>query len=169
MTIPVWKEDFRYDTLRARHFPGSRTETHLTSMSEANTSPAPRPITYAGRFTAARQELMAASERGEGGRNALRQYSHRMDALVQQLFADAGCYLAVVPTYVGGFMALGWGSDDPASRAVPLAVLEARFAASGLKTRYYTPAVHQAAFALPAFIEEIVEGAKRAVRGNLRC
>jgi hypothetical protein len=27
---------------------------------------------------------------GEGGRQAMRQYSHRMDALVQQLFADAG-------------------------------------------------------------------------------
>src|SRR5262245_53473472 len=104
MTIPVWKEDFRYDTLRARHFPGSRTETHLTSMSEANTSPAPRPITYAGRFSAARQELMAASERGEGGRNALRQYSHRMDALVQQLFADAGAASHAVAVFaLGGY------------------------------------------------------------------
>ena len=83
-----------------------------------------------------------------------------------QLFVDAGCYLAVVPTYVGGFMALGWGSDDPANRAVPLEVLEARFAAAGLATRYYTPAVHKAAFALPAFIEEIVEGAKEAARGG---
>jgi spermidine synthase len=83
-----------------------------------------------------------------------------------QLFVDAGCYLAVVPTYVGGFMALGWGSDDPANRAVPLEVLEARFAAAGLTTRYYTPAVHKAAFALPAFIEEIVEGAKEAARGG---
>lgn len=35
-----------------------------------------------------------------------------------QLFADAGCYLAVVPTYVGGFMALGWGTDDRALRDV---------------------------------------------------
>ena len=59
MTIPVWKEDFRYDTLRARHFGGSRLD--LKAMAEANTSPAPRPTTYAGRFTAARQELMAAT------------------------------------------------------------------------------------------------------------
>ncbi len=77
-----------------------------------------------------------------------------------RLFDDAGCYLAVVPNYVGGFMALGWGSDDPANRAVPLDGLEARFAGAGLATRYYTPAVHKAAFALPAFIEEIVEGAR---------
>jgi spermidine synthase len=83
-----------------------------------------------------------------------------------RLFADAGCYLAVVPTYVGGFMALGWGSDDAANREVPLAVLETRFAAAGLQTRYYTPAVHKAAFALPAFIGVIVERGKKAGRGS---
>jgi spermidine synthase len=81
-----------------------------------------------------------------------------------QLFTDAGCYLAVVPSYAGGFMALGWGSDDPGNRAVPLEVLEARFAAVDLQTRYYTPAVHKAAFALPAFIGAIVEKGKRAGR-----
>jgi [protein-PII] uridylyltransferase len=102
MTIPVWKEDFRYDTLRARHFGGSRLD--LKAMAEANTSPSPRPTTYAGRFTAARQELMAATERGEGGRNALRQYSHRMDALVQQLFADAGAASHAVAVFaLGGY------------------------------------------------------------------
>ncbi len=81
-----------------------------------------------------------------------------------QLFTDAGCYLAVVPSYAGGFMALGWGSDDPGNREVPLEVLEARFAAADLQTRYYTPAVHKAAFALPAFIGAIVEKGKRAGR-----
>src|SRR5262249_42228193 len=45
-----------------------------------------------------------------------------------RLFRDAGCYLAVVPTYVGGFMALGWGCDEPAHRAVSESELEARFA-----------------------------------------
>ena len=39
--------------------------------------------------SAARGELRAATERGDGGRHALRQYSHRMDAMVQQLFSDA--------------------------------------------------------------------------------
>lgn len=73
------------------------------------------------------------------------------------LFADATCYLAAVPTYVGGFMAFGWGSDDPSLRRVPLATIEDRFAASGLATRYYTPEVHLASFALPRFILEIVQ------------
>jgi [protein-PII] uridylyltransferase len=96
--------DFRYDTLRARHFGGWRPDAHQSSMTEANPSPAPRPLTYAGRFAAARQELMAASGRGEGGRNALRQYSHRMDALVQQLFADAGAASHAVAVFaLGGY------------------------------------------------------------------
>ncbi len=81
------------------------------------------------------------------------------------LFADAGCYLAVIPTYVGGFMALGWGTDDKALRSVPLETLKARFAGLGIKTRYYTPELHAAAFALPAFIADIV-GAARTEAGK---
>jgi spermidine synthase len=77
-----------------------------------------------------------------------------------ELFADATCYLGVVPTYVGGFMAFGWGTNDPDLRRVSLSTIEARFAASALVTRYYTPAVHQASFALPRFILDIVEGAR---------
>lgn len=78
-----------------------------------------------------------------------------------RLFADAGCYLAVVPTYVGGFMALGWGTDDESLRKVPLETLKRRFADAGLETRYYTPELHGAAFALPAFIAEVVQAARR--------
>jgi spermidine synthase len=76
-----------------------------------------------------------------------------------RLFADASCYLAVIPTYIGGFMALGWGSDDASLRAVPLDMLRARFAEARLDTRYYTPEVHVAAFALPRFIAaRVAEG-----------
>lgn len=42
------------------------------------------------RLAAARDELAEAAGRGEGGRHAMRQYSHRMDALIQQLFSEAG-------------------------------------------------------------------------------
>jgi spermidine synthase len=77
-----------------------------------------------------------------------------------RLFADATCYLAAVPTYAGGFMAFGWGSDQPALRKVPVETLRARFDASGVTTRYYTPEVHLASFALPRFILDIVEGAR---------
>jgi spermidine synthase len=76
------------------------------------------------------------------------------------LFADATCYLGVVPTYVGGFMAFGWGTDDAALRTVPLTTLRERFVAAGFDTRYYTPELHQASFALPRFIGDIVERAR---------
>ena len=72
------------------------------------------------------------------------------------LFADGCCYLATVPTYVGGQMAFGWASDDVKLRAVKLADIRERFGAAGFETKYYTPAVHKAAFALPAFIEQMI-------------
>jgi spermidine synthase len=77
-----------------------------------------------------------------------------------ELFADAGCYLTVVPTYSGGFMALGWGTDDASLRDVDEVTLQGRFDAANLNCRYYTPQLHKAAFALPGFIAEIVAKAK---------
>ncbi|HEY5597348.1 MAG TPA: polyamine aminopropyltransferase [Kiloniellales bacterium] len=76
--------------------------------------------------------------------------------LLRPLFADAACYLAAVPTYMGGFMALGWASDNPALRAVPQEVLARRKADAGINTRYYTPAVHRAAFALPGYVADLL-------------
>jgi spermidine synthase len=70
------------------------------------------------------------------------------------LFADATCYLTQIPTYVCGPMAMGWGTDGEA-RLTPLDVLEARFAAAGFATRYYTPEVHKAAFALPVYVKKL--------------
>src|SRR3546814_14771735 len=68
------------------------------------------------------------------------------------LFKDAACYLATVPTYTGGPMAFGWGSDDASKRRVDLAALEQRYRDSGIATRYYHPAVHLAAFPLPHYV-----------------
>jgi len=71
-------------------------------------------------------------------------------------FADNGFYTAVVPTYVGGFMTLGWGTDDAGLRDIDIDVLRTRFANLGIKTRYYTPDLHKAAFALPQFILDLM-------------
>ena len=77
-------------------------------------------------------------------------------ACLRPLFADASCYLATVPTYVGGPMAFGWASDDAALRQVPVEALGERLRESGIETRYYTPAVHLAAFALPPYIAALM-------------
>ena len=74
----------------------------------------------------------------------------------RSLFHDATCYLATIPTYAGGPMAFGWGTDSVA-RQVELAVLETRFAAAGIAARYYTPEVHKAAFALPGYVKALTE------------
>ncbi|MGY6632290.1 MAG: polyamine aminopropyltransferase [Alkalilacustris sp.] len=71
------------------------------------------------------------------------------------LFNDWGCYLCTIPTYAGGPMALGWATDGVA-RDTPLTVLQARFAEAGLETDYYTPEVHQAAFALPGYVRRLM-------------
>lgn len=69
-------------------------------------------------------------------------------------FADRWFFTANVPTYVGGAMALAWGSDDATLRAVDEATLQQRFADAAMKTRYYNPAVHRASFALPQYLAE---------------
>ncbi len=74
------------------------------------------------------------------------------------VFADRGFYLAPVPTYAGGHMAFAWATDDPVLREVSVAVLRERLQRAGFKPRYYTPEVHRAAFALPQFVLDALEG-----------
>src|SRR3954470_21159114 len=58
----------------------------------------------ASRLEAARRELADASGLGEGGRHAMRQYSHRMDALIQQLYGDAGAAAQSIAVFaLGGY------------------------------------------------------------------
>jgi spermidine synthase len=67
-------------------------------------------------------------------------------------FKVASFYMAAVPSYYGGLMALGWACDSARAADVPLATLRRRFAAAKLKTRYYSPEIHRGCFALPAFV-----------------
>ncbi|GAB4176410.1 MAG: polyamine aminopropyltransferase [Thalassobaculales bacterium] len=79
-------------------------------------------------------------------------------AFFKELFADPWFYVAAVPTYYGGFMALGWASDEKRHRQTDLATLAARYQASGIATRYYTPGVHWGAFQLPGFMLDLIAG-----------
>ncbi len=77
---------------------------------------------------------------------------------MQRTFRYCGVYLAVVPSYIGGFMALTWVSQDAVlGDPAKWAGLDTVFAAARLKTDYYTPAIHRASFALPAWIERLVK------------
>ncbi|ARQ02104.1 polyamine aminopropyltransferase [Pseudorhodoplanes sinuspersici] len=78
----------------------------------------------------------------------------------RKLFADGSCYVAAIPTYVGGHLAMGWASDDKSLRDVSVETLTQRYEAAGrFSTKYWTPEVHRAAFALPRFIRDRVDAA----------
>jgi spermidine synthase len=78
-------------------------------------------------------------------------------AKFRKLFADAACYVAAIPTYVGGHMAMGWASDNAKLRQASVKTIAGRYRkAGGFPTRYWSPEMHVAAFALPRFIAEKV-------------
>lgn len=64
----------------------------------------------------------------------------------------SGCYRVAVPTYFGGDMALGWAGANIDLSNSDRTVLSSRYGQSGIKTRYYNPGIHQAAFELPNFL-----------------
>jgi spermidine synthase len=71
-----------------------------------------------------------------------------------KFFPYVGAYVAAVPTYVGGFMALGFAAKAPGLDAVPIATIRARAEAAGIigLTQYWTPELHWSAFQLPPYI-----------------
>jgi spermidine synthase len=79
--------------------------------------------------------------------------------ILRKLFADAACFMCTQPAYFGGPFALAWAGNDPETRHVHVSTLAARYEASGIKTRYYNPAVHTASFVLPNYVADAWGGA----------
>ncbi len=78
-----------------------------------------------------------------------------------KLFRRHGFYLITVPAFAGGAMALGFATDagdvlDPSPED-----LETRFKAAGITCRYYNPAVHKGAFALPTYVRDLMAAEAR--------
>jgi len=72
----------------------------------------------------------------------------------QRYFSHVSAYVAAVPTYVGGFMTLGWSAKDAGLTQVSVETIRSRAAASGIlgNTKYWTPEIHVGAFNLPPYI-----------------
>jgi spermidine synthase len=91
-------------------------------------------------------------------RNELVQDAHNLTST----FAYSGFAFVPVPTYIGGFMALGWGAGwafgPSGGRPVEVAPAEiaARFERAGIDTSYYWPGIHAACFAGPRALMELV-------------
>lgn len=79
----------------------------------------------------------------------------------RRVFADVHAYLAAVPTYVGGFMTLGWAARQPGLRGLGPDELRRRAETAGIlgTTRYWTPEVQVASFALPPYIAALLPAA----------
>jgi len=81
------------------------------------------------------------------------------DALneLRTFFPQSGLYLTVVPSYIGGFMALSWAGKGK-SLGTPAGMRKAATAykRSRIKTDYYNAEIHAAAFALPEWIRRLV-------------
>ena len=73
----------------------------------------------------------------------------------KKFFPTVSAYVAAVPTYVGGFMTLGVAVKG-AAIATDAATAASRAGAAGIlgRTRYWSPAMHAASFALPPYIGE---------------
>jgi spermidine synthase len=77
-------------------------------------------------------------------------------ASFRQIFKYGTCYRATIPTYAFGEMAMGFASDKN-YLDIDVSVIKTRAQYDNLTMNYYTPAIHKAAFALPAYIEKIIE------------
>jgi spermidine synthase len=71
-----------------------------------------------------------------------------------KFFPHVTAYVAAVPTYVGGFMTLGWAGKDAGLTTIPAAEIGRRAEAAGIagKSEYWTPQIHESAFFLPPYI-----------------
>lgn len=139
----------------------TRSDDRFDVIISDSTDPiGPGEALFTGKFYAACKERLEAggilaTQNGNafGQIDEVRTTAQRL----RPVFDDTAFYAAAIPTYIGGLMAFAWGSDDAGLRQTALPVIEERYAASGLTTRYYTPAVHVAAFSLPRFVETAVE------------
>lgn len=75
---------------------------------------------------------------------------------LKQFYTDVSCFLATIPTYVGGPMAFGWATDTASHRLIAVDKLTKRFVDADIQTHYYTPDVHKASFALPPYISKLI-------------
>lgn len=75
-----------------------------------------------------------------------------------RFFPKSGLYLSVVPTYIGGFMALSWATKGGKALGTEKGIKKAAKAYKKIKLQcdYYNPAIHAAAFALPNWIAKLV-------------
>ncbi len=76
----------------------------------------------------------------------------------RRFFPHVAAYVAAVPTYVGGLMALGFASKDAGYERQNAETIRARAAAAGMAgmSEYWTPEIHVGSFDLPPYIAKLL-------------
>jgi spermidine synthase len=75
---------------------------------------------------------------------------------LREFFPQSGLYLTVVPSYIGGFMALSWaGKGKKLGTPAGVRKAAAAFKKSRITTDYYNAEIHAASFALPEWIRRL--------------
>ena len=74
---------------------------------------------------------------------------------MKKIFQHVDYFFAAVPTYVGGVMGFTFASDTKITATSD--ELNKRYEPFKEELRYYTPMVHQGAFATPKFIQKMLE------------
>ena len=77
-------------------------------------------------------------------------------AALASLYGRAAPFLCTQPCYFGGPFALNWASENGDLLDISAKKLAKRQDKRGVQTRYWTPAVHVAAFALPGYVRAVV-------------
>lgn len=72
----------------------------------------------------------------------------------RKFFPFVSAYIAAVPTYVGGYMTLGWAGKNLLQTQLAVEEIATRAAQAGIdgKSDYWSPHVHVASFWLPPYI-----------------
>lgn len=73
---------------------------------------------------------------------------------LRKSFENVTFYLSVIPTYVGGYMAFGFATDERSHLTIDIKKIEDRILNIEGKTLYYNAKIHKACFSLPNFILE---------------
>ncbi len=71
----------------------------------------------------------------------------------RKFFKNTSFYITVVPSLYGGFIAFGWATNSSKAHTLSDATIRRRYIAANLKTKYYTPVMHRACFALPPYVQ----------------
>ena len=72
------------------------------------------------------------------------------------LFQHNGFYSANVPTYVGGNMSFAWASNFYDCAQIDIDSIRKKFNVAKFATKYYTPEIHLAGFALPRYVSDFL-------------